>query len=61
MQKLLVIVALIGLIESSPLERKNNNSTSNILAKLTKDLLPDVGDEDRQYTWNQLVFDELIR
>ena len=61
MQKLLVIVALIGLIESSPLERKVSNSTSNILAKLTKDLLPDAGDEDRQYTWNQLVFDELIR
>ena len=64
MKVFVAIVAVFVVVESSTLPKLEGmaaNSTSSSLAKLTKDLLPDVGDEDRQYTWNQLVFDELIR
>jgi len=71
-----LIVALIGLIlievsSFQKIERKVDNS-SNILAKfgtkmatptskeLTKDLLPEIGDQ-KSNTWNQIVFDELVR
>ena len=67
-----LVVALVSLVAESSLERKVDNTTHHILAKfgtkiatptskeLTKDLLPEVGDQ-KSITWNQLVFDELVR
>ena len=40
-------------------ETKAENSTSNI--ELTKDMWPAIGDADKQFSWNQIVFDEFIR